>query len=233
MFDIHRKNIIPVVVGIILAIIAGIIIYLDQKSKSSSKEMSLEAAAQEAVTYINENLLMSGLTASLLESSDAGSIYKLRLAIKEGETALGELDSFVSKDGKFLFPEGYDMSESLDFGIEQDSGTEVLLSPEEASKFVDCLEKANFVIYGANWCSWTSQLVQMLGGQEAVEPIYVECTEETDLCQEKEILGYPTILINGEQYEKERTFQGFSEATSCPAPVGSENLNSGNPSGGC
>ena len=102
---------------------------------------------------------------------------------------------------------------------------------EELTKFMSCLEEADFKIYGANWCGWTKKLVTMLGGFEMVEPIYVECTERVEDCQNAGIMGYPTIFIKGERYEGQRTFEAFSAATDCAAPsvTGTQQTN---PTGG-
>lgn len=85
--------------------------------------------------------------------------------------------------------------------------------------FVTCLDKTDFKIYGANWCSWTKKLVDEFGGFDVVKPIYVECTEQTALCNEKGITGYPTILIKDQAYVGERTFEEFAKATGCKAPT--------------
>ena len=84
--------------------------------------------------------------------------------------------------------------------------------------FVTCLERAGFRIYGANWCGWTRKLVDEFGGFDVVKPIYIECTEQQRLCNEKGIRGYPTILIKDKPYIGERTFEGFEKATGCKAP---------------
>jgi len=229
-----NNKIIPlsiIVAGIIIA--ASFIFVNQEKIKSTSgDELPAQQVAEETINFINENLLGQGLSASLVDVSDEGSVYKIRLRIEEQE-----YESYVSKDGRFLFPEGgIDMKESLVRDSETEAPAESAtpsLSPEELKEFVGCLARADFVIYGANWCGWTQGLVTTLGGQETVKPIYVECMEEEELCREKEIAAYPTILINGKQYQGSRTFEGFSQATGCQLPEGAESLNEQNPTGGC
>ena len=85
--------------------------------------------------------------------------------------------------------------------------------------FNDCLGEKNFRIYGANWCGWTKKLVvDTLGGFDTASAIYVECTEEKELCLSEGITGYPTTKINGEVYNGARTIAAISQATGCPAP---------------
>ncbi len=92
---------------------------------------------------------------------------------------------------------------------------EVELSPEELNDFVNCLKEKGMVIYGADWCPYTVQLIDLLGGKEAVGSMYIDCEEQQELCQEKGIMGYPTILINDNKYKKERTLSDFAEITGC------------------
>jgi len=99
-------------------IIAGALVYIDQNS--SAKSLPMEAAAEKAISYINENLLSSGMTASLVAATDEGEIYKVHLEVKENDSILGEFDSYVSKDGKFVFPEGYNIGQS---SVQKTEGT--------------------------------------------------------------------------------------------------------------
>jgi len=86
-------------------------------------------------------------------------------------------------------------------------------------EFNECLAENGVVIYGTHWCPACNQLVEMLGGHDAVNSVYVECTEEQQRCAEEAQTGYvPEIQIDGELYENIRTLEGFSEATGCPLP---------------
>ncbi len=104
-----EKNNKTIFLGIVVAaiIVAGALIYIDRGD--SAKDLPLETAAEKAIIYINENFLSQGITASLVNASDEGKVYKVHVEIKEGESVLGEFDSYVSKDGEFIFPEGYSM----------------------------------------------------------------------------------------------------------------------------
>lgn len=222
---------ITVVLSIILA---GLLTVIFFGKSGETNEFSAESVAEKMVSYINENLLGPETKASLINFSDEGSVYKLKLKIGEAE-----FDSFASKDGLFLFPEGISLEEGLDLGEPQTPPSQELpelsdIDPGELAKFVNCLKEAGFMVYGANWCGWTTRLVSMFGGWEIIDPIYVECTEEAELCQKKEIAGYPTILVNDQNYQGGRTFQDFSEVTNCSAPAGSDNQNTESlPTGGC
>jgi hypothetical protein len=95
-------------------------------------------------------------------------------------------------------------------------------TPKEADlgldDFAKCLADKNLVMYGAYWCSHCQAQKKLFGS--SVQYIkYIECTQETKLCTEKEITGYPTwIATDGTRYEGEQSLQKLSEITSCPLP---------------
>lgn len=101
MFAKITKNLIAVAILVGTLIIAGALIYTNQ---GKGEIISSQDAADKAITFINQNILAEGNTASLMEVSEDGSVYKIHLKIGEKE-----YDSYVSKDGKFLFPEGYSL----------------------------------------------------------------------------------------------------------------------------
>ncbi len=221
-----------IVMAVSLAIM-GVFVILNQE-KIEKVETSPEDLAQKAIDYINKNILSEGITASLVSVVEESGLYKIHIKIGEEE-----YDSYVSKDGKLLFPSGFVELEKTPITEtpeteESEPASENTIPSEELTEFIYCLKEANFVIYGANWCGWTKKLTDMFGGFDMVKPIYVECTEEEELCQEKEVMAYPTILINGEEYQGERTFEEIAAATGCEIPSGAESVNEeSSGSGGC
>ena len=225
------KNLIPISIIIAGLLIAGAFIYINQGKEITSEEgLSSQEIAEKAINYINQNILQEGTTASLISVGEENGVYKIHLKIGEKE-----YDSYITKDGKLLFTAGIDLEETPTAQKTEDESSqpsiEGSISSEELAKFVGCLEKADFVIYGANWCGWTKKLTGMLGGFDIVKPIYVECTEEQELCEEKGITGYPTILVKGEEYQGARSFEEIAAATDCEVPSGAEFI-SGETSGG-
>ncbi|OHA61936.1 MAG: hypothetical protein A2117_01125 [Candidatus Wildermuthbacteria bacterium GWA2_46_15] len=69
---------------------------------------SSQKLAEKAIDYINKNLVQPGVTATIVKISDVGNVYKLDMKVA-GQNA----ESYVTKDGKFFFPEGFDMSVEL------------------------------------------------------------------------------------------------------------------------
>jgi len=111
-----KKILIPVIIIIALIFIAGAIVYQKQKRagkhvviRVSEKELgflSPQEAAEKAIKYINENVLEKGATASLIDASEEYGFYKIHIKIGESE-----FNSYATRDGKFLFPEVYNLEE--------------------------------------------------------------------------------------------------------------------------
>jgi len=104
MVEKQGKNLIFVAIIIAGILIAGAVVYVNQKKASA---LSPQAAAQKAIDFINKNLLQQGTTASLINVIEENGLYKFRMKIGDKE-----YPSYVSKDGKLLFPnEGVSLEE--------------------------------------------------------------------------------------------------------------------------
>lgn len=99
------KNNILIGIAILAIIITGVLIYLGSNTNFSIKDFNLfgsssKQVAQKAVDFINDNGL-SQLPASLVgEVTEESGLIKFRIKISENE-----FDSYVTKDGKLLFPQ--------------------------------------------------------------------------------------------------------------------------------
>ncbi len=72
-------------------------------------------AEKTALDYINTNLLQAPFTATVKSSKDVGSMYQVTVDVA-GQT----VDSYITKDGKLFFPQGFDTTKKLPT---QDAGT--------------------------------------------------------------------------------------------------------------
>ena len=95
------KILIPISIIIAGLLIAGAFVYVNQNRGTilSSKEVG-----DKVVNFINKNIPSAGNAASLISISEEGSVYKIHLKVGDSE-----YDSYATKDGKFLFPEGYNL----------------------------------------------------------------------------------------------------------------------------
>ena len=85
---------------------------------------SVQKIGEKAVSYINNNGL-SSTPATLSKVSEENGLVKIK--IKIGET---EFDSYATKNGKLLFPQAFDMSDSNEL---ENSGNQPTQGSEPAS----------------------------------------------------------------------------------------------------
>ena len=122
-----QKLLIPISIIIAGILIAGAFVYINQakiKTPISKEGLSPQQIAEKAINYINANkdTLTGGSTASLLNVVEEESVYKIHL-----EVGGSEYDSYVTKDGKYLFPGGYNLEETTK---EEAPEEEEAVSPE-------------------------------------------------------------------------------------------------------
>lgn len=90
----------------------------------------------------------------------------------------------------------------------------------ELNAFAQCVSAKGWTMYGAYWCSHCQNEKANYGS--AFQYInYVECTDQTALCQEKQITGYPTwIGPNGARESGELGLKRMAELSGCELPAG-------------
>jgi len=108
------------------------------------------------------------------------------------------------------------------FAEEQETEDEIVEEVGEESNlatFAQCLTDSGAKMYGAYWCSHCEAQKEAFGS--AVEYIpYVECAiedsrDQAAICAEAGIKGYPTWIIDGEQYSGVQTFEKLAQLTGC------------------
>jgi hypothetical protein len=102
------KNLSTFLVPAALLLIMAIFLYFGS-NMSIQKRLPADDIAQKALDFINNSILSQGITASLVDIAEEENVYKMRIEI-EGI----EYQSYVSKDGKYLFPDGYDLSAQIE-----------------------------------------------------------------------------------------------------------------------
>lgn len=101
-----------ILISLVSIVVTGLLVsgYFLQfhQAGTSNGLISMDKAAQKAMDYINQRVLSGGIQASLLDTSEEDNIYKIRIKV-QGQ----EYDSYVTKDGRYLFPDGFDMDEEV------------------------------------------------------------------------------------------------------------------------
>ena len=106
-----NKNNILVGVAIIAILVTGVLIFANNNKGfklPSILGQSDTKIAQKAIDYINTNKL-SSTTATMGAVSEESGLVKVKIKI-----GAQEFDSYITKDGKFLFPQVFDMSVKKD-----------------------------------------------------------------------------------------------------------------------
>ncbi len=93
----------PIIVIILGLLFSGAII-LSNPGQRGVRTLSSEEAKKTTEEFINRELLQGQAKASLSEVSEESGLYKIPVSI-QGQTFL----SYISKDGKIFFTEGFDV----------------------------------------------------------------------------------------------------------------------------
>ena len=86
--------------------------------------------------------------------------------------------------------------------------------------FAECLAAKGATMYGAAWCPHCQEQKAVFGTSFKYIN-YVECPDNTQLCIDKGIQGYPTWLMGSTTIDEgfdSNTMKKLSDATGCPLP---------------
>ena len=87
-------------------------------------------------------------------------------------------------------------------------------APGKYDAFADCLATAGAVMYGSEWCGHCKNQKEMFGSSFKYIA-YVDCDRSEQLCFNAGVMGFPTWVINGENYPGERNFYELSQLSGC------------------
>lgn len=88
-------------------------------------------------------------------------------------------------------------------------------TPGQYDAFAQCLAQKEVTMYGAEWCVHCQNQKKLFGNSFKYVP-YVECPENTKLCLDKGVDGYPTwIFPDGKKIEGEQTLEKLSQESGC------------------
>ena len=219
----NRKNLIPIAIIIAGLLIAGAFVYVNQGkvSEKAPEGLSPQQAAEKAIAFINENMLQERATASLVSIVEESGIYKIQLKIEDQE-----FPSYVTKDGKLLFPqEGINLDEEIP-ASEEPAGTtappEKEYSEEKLEALAKCLSEKGAKFYGTYTCPYCMRQKEMFG--EAAEYLpYIECSSdrateaEIIQCREANVGSIPDWRFpDGTQKLGLQSVEQLAELSGCP-----------------
>ena len=122
--------------------------------------------------------------------------------------------------GGLIWSTNVDPSNAFDFSspTENISPSITTSSSPQKVKFAEFLRENNIVMYSAYWCPHCHDQKQLFGKEAVKELKVVECAQdgkdnEYELCQTKEIKGFPSWEINGEIYSGTRELNDLATIT--------------------
>ena len=202
MPNINNKNLISSVSLVLLGVLIGWAgLYLVQQEgwiySSADKTLSPERAGEQVLDYLNQNILKGqGLQASLVETPiRERGVYKLRIKIGNDE-----LISYMTEDGKMLFPQGISLEQKIGEKVEEKNTT---LGNFSRSQDEVCREDGKPIVYffGADWCphcQWEHPIVKNVAEDFKG---YISFHDNMGSDQERDVFlkysqgGVPTLVI--------------------------------------
>lgn len=196
MIEKFSKNLIPISIIVAGLVIAGALVYLNQNRGTilSSKEVG-----DKVINFINKNIPLAGNAASLISIAEEGSVYKIRLKMGDNE-----YDSYVSKDGKFLFPEGYDLEKVSEPQPEaKDTIGDFLISGEEI-----CLENEKPIVYffgskSCPHCNWEHPIIEEVTAKFKENIVFhnnMDLEQDMGVFSKYSTGGIPTLVLGCKYY---------------------------------
>jgi hypothetical protein len=142
--EIIQKIITGAFVFVVIGSLVGSLIYfLPQK-----KVTGTPAEVQKAMEYINEMIKEQGQSASLISWAEEDGLYKIDLKIGENQ-----YQSFVTKDGKYLFPYALDLTKKVEQKTEE---------KETQPTQVEKREKPDVKLFVMSYCPFGLQMEKAL-----------------------------------------------------------------------
>jgi protein-disulfide isomerase len=101
--ELIKKIIVGAFVFVVIGSMVGSLVYIFPRK---GRETPIQV--KKAIEYINQVLKTQGLTANLVSWSQESGLYKMELKIGDQQYPV-----FVTKDGKYLFPSFFDLSQPI------------------------------------------------------------------------------------------------------------------------
>ena len=158
MFKKFPKSLIFLAIVIVGLAIAGAIIFVKlQKyptNKIKGKILSSQEIGKKVVNFINKNLLQGRANVSLVNviKEDESGLYKITVNL-QGK----KLDSYATLDGKFLYPERFDMDKQATQG-----STKAPSTSKKTCKTIKKADKPLMNVFVVSSCPFGLQMQRVL-----------------------------------------------------------------------
>jgi len=201
------KDLLKIIVIAILVAgvsIAGTFFYVTKTKTPQANLLSPQEAAQKALNYINENLIEKGVVTSLVDVVEENGLYKFRLKVGEQEFV-----SYVTKNGKILFPEeGIDLEKAVTVQPETQEEKTPTIGNFLVGKEEICKENEKPIIYffgsqSCPHCKWEHPIVEKVAKSfEGYISFHnnMDANADTDIFGKYSTGGIPTLVFGCKYY---------------------------------
>lgn len=184
-------------------VIAGFFYY--QRNRPQELGLSAEKAGEKVMEYIAKTI--PDTQASLLNIVEEKGLYKLTLKIEEQEFI-----SYVTKDGKLLFPyEAIDLEEAAAAKEESESepeGENYTIGNFLVSKDDVCQENGKPIVYffgsaGCPHCTWEHPIAEKVAssfGEQIVFHNNMDSQNDNEVFKKYSTGGIPTLVLGCKYY---------------------------------
>lgn len=137
MLKYMNKFVLPTAIIIAALIIGGVLIYgsVNKICLGQGDILTAQEAGEKAINFINQNILQGQAVASLTNIIEEEGFYKLTVDIN-GQ----EITAYVTRDGKFLFPEAINLDEQPPSSNLPVEGDPVLGNPDAPVTIIEFSE---------------------------------------------------------------------------------------------
>lgn len=134
-----------------------------------ARAATVNQTAGNAVAYINSNLLSEGETISLTGVTEESGVYRINThySYPNGEK---DIDAFITRDGKYLFPEYYTITPASAAGSSAGTAT---AAQRTTAATCDTIQKSEVPVleaYVVSYCPYGTQMQGVLAGVVSAAP---------------------------------------------------------------
>ena len=182
-------------------VLAGGFVYTQFVLKAEENIISKTNAGELALAYINEVLLGGQIEASLVGDIEEKGLYKFQIEV-DGE----EFISYITNDGKILFPQGIDLEEEKAKTEAEEKDT--TLGNFSVSEDEICLENEKPIVYffgsqTCGYCQWEHPVVEAVTSKFSNYISFhnnMDSDEDMDVFSKYSTGGIPTLVLGCKYY---------------------------------
>jgi thiol-disulfide isomerase/thioredoxin len=216
------KNLIILMLLVACGVLGGMLVWTQIGSglffpKAEKDIIAPNEAANLALDYINENILTGEVKAKLIGGvSEEEDLYKFQIDVG-GQ----KFFSYITKDGKLFFPQGFDLKEENPQTKAKEKGT--TLGGFSISEDEICREEGKPIVYffgskGCPHCRWEHPIMEEVAGKFAGLISFrnnMDTDADMEVFQKYSTGGIPTLVLgckyyrvgSGERIGKEKELQ--------------------------